>query len=107
MKIRIERATFCLFGFGVSLSFAAPAYADPISATIVAAIGLTGTVAAVATVALTLGLTYAASKLLTPSVKAQDRQASIASLSIGEHPREALFGIAAIEGTLSDRFPAS
>lgn len=61
-------------------------------------------VTAVITAALTTLGSLALTKLFGPSQRAQDRQASIASLSIGENPREALFGEVATGGTLADAF---
>jgi len=85
-----------------------PAQADPISASIIAAIGLTGLTATIATAVLTFAITTAISfginKLFGPKNNAQDRQASIATIDIGETPREALFGTVATAGSLSDGF---
>lgn len=90
------------------LTTATPAHADPISLAIVGAIGLSGVGAAVATVVLTFAITSVASlalnKLFGPKANAQDRQASIASIDIGENPREALFGEVATGGSLADAF---
>lgn len=86
------------------------AQADPISATIVAAIGLTGTAATIATFVITSALqiasAYALSKLSKPKNKAaaQERQASVTTLSLGEVSREAVFGRACTAGSLANAF---
>lgn len=86
------------------------AAADPISAAIVTAIGLTGTAATIATFVITTALNMAAayglSKLATPKNKqsAQERQASVTTLSLGEVPREAVFGRVCTAGSLVDAF---
>jgi hypothetical protein len=88
----------------------AVAHADPISAAVVTAIGLTGTAATVATFvvssALRLAGIAAISKLTGAGRKAvaQERQASVISLSLGETPREALFGRVCTAGSLVDAF---
>lgn len=91
------------------LLFAAPAQADPVSAAIVGWIGLSGMAATVATLAinsvLVIGANLLASKLFTPKMgasAAQERQASVTSLNIGEHPREMIVGFAATGGSLVD-----
>ncbi|MES2175115.1 MAG: phage tail protein [Pseudomonadota bacterium] len=90
-----------------ALTIPCAAHADPISVTILAAIG-TQTATALAVSAVTFALTTAASivmtKLFAPKRNGQDRQASVASLSVGENPREALFGEAATGGSLADAF---
>jgi hypothetical protein len=93
---------------GTAITMPTPARADPVSAVIVAAIGLTGTAAAIATTVLTLVLTTVggilANSLFGPKRNGQERQASVASLSIGEFSREAIFGEAATGGSLADAF---
>jgi len=83
------------------------ALADPISVTILAALG-TQTATALAISAVTFALTTAATmvmqKLFAPKMNGQDRQAAVVSLSIGENPREALFGEVGTGGSLSDAF---
>lgn len=104
IKSRIVGLALCC----AALFTATAAKADPISAAIVAGIGLTGTAATIATAVITLALTtvgsMVATRLLAPGQKAQDRQASITTITIGEGPREALFGEAATAGSLSDAF---
>lgn len=84
-----------------------PALADPIS---VAILGILGTTTAtslaisVTTFILVTAGSLLLSVLLSPKGNAQDRQASVTSLSIGEHPREAIFGEAATGGSLADAF---
>jgi len=85
------------------------AHADPISAAIVTAIGLTGTAATVATFVIATGLRLAAVAALSKlagrnKAAAQERQASVTTLSLGEAPREALFGRVCTGGTLVDAF---
>ncbi|SFK41433.1 phage tail protein [Caulobacter sp. UNC279MFTsu5.1] len=83
----------------------AQAKADPISASIVAAIGLTGAAATVATFVITTALqlagAFALSKLTGPKQKQQERQASVTTLSVGESPREAVFGRVCSGGSLA------
>jgi hypothetical protein len=82
----------------------AQAKADPISASIVVAIGLTGTAATIATFVITTALqmagAYALSKLTKSKQKAQERQASVTTISVGEGPREVVFGRACTGGSL-------
>ncbi len=86
------------------LGLPAVAQADPISASIVAAIGLTGTAATIATFVVTTALQMAAafalSKLTGPKQSQQERQASVTTLGIGESPREAAFGRVCSGGSL-------
>lgn len=88
---------------------AGPASADPVSTFIIGAIGLTGTAAAVAgfviKTALWAGASHLISKVLGPRKQgAQARQADIASLSIGEVPREIIVGRAVTGGSLVQGF---
>lgn len=86
------------------------AHADPISTAVVAFVGLTGTAATVATFVVSSALRLAAmaglSKLMGAGKKAsaQERQASVVSLSLGESPREAIFGRVCTAGSLVDAF---
>jgi hypothetical protein len=89
------------------LGLPAVAHADPISATaaaIVAAIGVTGTAATIATFVITTALrmatAYALSKLTGPKRAQQERQASVTTLSIGESAREVAFGRVCSGGSL-------
>lgn len=86
------------------LTAPAIAHADPISAAIVTAIGLTGAAATVATFVITTALqlasAFALSKLTGPKQKQQERQASVTTLSVGENPREAVFGRVCSGGSL-------
>lgn len=88
-------------------AWAGTAHADPISAFVVSAIGLTGTAAAIAQTALTLGLTLGASALLgpkAPKATVAERQASVLQLEIGEGPAEVIMGGACTGGALVDTF---
>jgi hypothetical protein len=89
----------------------APCYADPISVAVLAVLGTqtaTALAIAVTTFVLTtigsIALSFAMRALFGPKSNAQDRQASIATLDIGENPREALFGEVATAGSLADAF---
>lgn len=91
------------------LTVSAPAHAEPISLAILGALSITATTTAVAIttfIVTTLGsiLLSKVISLFSPKANAQDRQASVAQLSIGEHPREAIFGEAATGGSLADAF---
>lgn len=89
------------------ITYAPPAHADPISVTILAALGTqTATALAISAVtfALTTAATMALNMLFAPKRNSQDRQASVVSLSIGEAPREAIFGEVATGGSLADAF---
>lgn len=85
-----------------------PAAADPVSAailgTISASLAASATAVAITTAVLTTIGSMVLTKLLTPGQKAQDRQASVTSISIGEGPREAIFGEVATGGSLADAF---
>lgn len=92
----------------------AAAHADPISAAILSAVGVSAatvgaTAAAIATFVLTSALTLGASLGLNtlfgpkaPAAASQDRQADVLSLDIGEVPREMIVGRAATGGSLVD-----
>jgi len=87
------------------------ANADPVSAFIVGALGLVGTAATVATFVintlLMVGINAVVSKVIGPKgpkSSGQERQASIMQLSLGEGPREAIFGRSATGGTLLDAY---
>lgn len=104
LRIRLSIAV------GLTVGIASPAHADPISAAIVtvfASIGVTVTTAAVTTFLITTAasiLISVAMKLLGPKANAQDRQASVATIDIGENPRELLLGEVATGGSLADAF---
>ena len=99
-----KRRNVWLLGVEISLTLPTPAHADPISA-LVAAIGLTGVAAAVATVVLDVALIIGVSALINALVgNKTNRQAAIVTLAIGEQPRTAIFGEAAVGGTLCDAF---
>lgn len=91
-----------------ALLISSPAAADPVSAailgTISASLAASATAVAITTAVLTTVGSMILTKLLTPSQKAQDRQASVTSISIGEGPREAIFGEVATGGSLADAF---
>jgi hypothetical protein len=84
------------------------AHADPITLAVFGASFAASIGGAIVTAVITLALTSIGSlvlnKLFGPKQKQQDRQASVASLSIGERPREAIFGTAATGGSLADAF---
>lgn len=90
------------------LGVASPAFAAPqaIAAAVVTTFKLAGTAAAVTTFVVTTALTLAyniiAAKLLTALQKQQARQASILELTLGESPREYLFGETATGGVIVD-----
>lgn len=89
-------------------AIATPARADPISAAIVTFVGLTGTAAAVATFAINTALyalgSLVLSKIAGPKQRAQERQASVVQLSLGETPPEVIYGEAVTGGSLLDAF---
>ena len=105
-----------LLGTALAVSFAVsaptPAKADPITAAVVSFIGFTGTAAAVATFVVNSALYAAgswalgkvASKLSGRKTSLQERQASVLTLSLGETPREAVFGTFQTGGSLIDTF---
>lgn len=85
------------------------AHADPISAAILTAIGITATTTAVAvttfilTTAATLSLSFLSNKLFGPKTgDIAARQASITQLSLGEGPREVIVGTAGSGGRYID-----
>ncbi|WP_304559747.1 phage tail protein [Sphingomonas immobilis] len=88
-----------------------PARADPISAAVLAFLG-TQTATALALAVTTFLLTTAASLVLGlvagalfgPKNNAQDRQASVAQMTIGENPREGILGEVGTGGSLADAF---
>lgn len=85
-----------------------PAHADPITVAVFGAAFAATTAGAIVTAVITFAISAVVSlafnKLFGPKNNAQDRQASIATLDIGENPREALFGTVATAGTLADAF---
>lgn len=90
-----------------------PTYAlgAPVAAAVVAFFQLTGVAATIATfvveTVIAIAVNAVANKLFGPKVAssaAQQRQASVLSLAIGEGPREAIFGRAATGGLLLDAF---
>ena len=105
-----------LLGTALALSFAvttpSAAKADPITASVVAFAGFTGTAAAVATFVVNTALYAAGSFALSKAAQAlglnkqsaQERQASVTSLTLGESPRELVIGQACVGGTLVDAF---
>jgi len=100
----------------LTLGGALPAQAEPISAAIVtwatsAAFAASATGAfliSAGAVALNIGAAWAAAKLFGPkqgagaTAGATERQASIVSLTLGEVPRQAVFGRAGLGGSLAD-----
>ncbi len=86
------------------------AAAAPVAAAVVSWLALTGTAATIATFVITSALTAAANFALTALTTSrqrstqQERQASVTTLSLGEVPREVIFGQAATGGTLLDAF---
>ena len=108
LSLRLRRALAVACGLG---GLPAPARADPISITVLAFLGTqTATALAIAvttfvlTTAASLVVSFAMQSLFSPKNNAQDRQASVATLDIGENPREALFGTVGTGGTLDDAF---
>lgn len=105
-----------LLGTALALSFTVsaptPAKADPITAAIVSFIGFTGTAAAVATFVINSALYAGASWALGKASRAlgknkqsvQERQASVLQLTLGEVPREMVFGHTTTGGSLIDAF---
>ena len=96
--------------FGLVTGLASPAHADPITAAIVtafASIGVTVSASAVGAFLISTALSIVLSvamKLFGPKNNAQDRQASVQSINIGENPRELLLGQVATGGSLADAF---
>lgn len=95
--------------FGLELALTTPSVAQALPVAVVAgAIGAAATsFAAIAvTAVVNFAITMAASALLNAvlSPSQQQRQASIIALSVGEGPRMAVFGRAALGGTLADAF---
>lgn len=92
-------------GLAMLVMVADTAKADPISASIVAAIGLTGFTATVATVAITaaisMGLSYAANALFAPSMQNQPGGAQMEVQAGGALPRQIPFGVTASAGHLT------
>lgn len=104
-----------LGGFWWALATPAPAHAFPVSAVVTFFayafdVVLSATAATIATfvinAAISIGINVAAQKFLGPksNLSGQERQASVLSLTIGEGPREAIFGRACTGGTLLDAF---
>ena len=105
-----------LMASALALSFVvtapASAKADPLTAAVVAFAGFTGTAAAVATFVVNTALYAAGSWAIGKASQAlglnkqvaQERQASVTSLSLGEVPRELLIGVACTGGSLIDAF---
>lgn len=107
-----------LLGSALALSFTVsaptPAKADPITASIVGFLGFTAgtTAAAIATFVVNSALYSGASWALGKASRAlgkqkqsvQERQASVLQLTIGEVPREMVFGHTATGGSLIDAF---
>lgn len=92
-----------IFAALLALTIAAPAHADPISGAIAAAItsSLVGAAAITAVIDVAFALiTSALINALAGNQSMQDRQASILQLQIGESPRMAIFGEAAVGGVL-------
>ncbi len=100
------------YAAGFWLASAGVAAADPISAAIITFAGFTATAGAVAAVTSFLinvavfAVTAVVRKLTTPSQKQvlQERQASVTTLSIGEVPPQAIYGLAVTGGSLIDAF---
>lgn len=92
---------------------AAPAHADPISAAVVGFFGLTGTVAGAVTAFAVRSAIYSFASWGMSRISralsrgrdgAQDRQATVTTLSVGEVPRELVVGRAVTAGSLVDAF---
>jgi hypothetical protein len=109
-----------LLAFAAALALiaaATPAQAVPAAALVPIAASIFGTASSLFVVAATAGaflintaiayaLTGVTNKLLAPKAARsnQERQAAVLSLSVGESPREAVFGRAVTGGTLLDAF---
>ncbi len=91
---------------------ATPAHADPITTAVVSFFSLTGTAAAVASFVVrsaiysfaSWGMSRISRALSRGRDGAQERQATVTTLSLGETPREAVFGRAVTGGSLIDAF---
>jgi hypothetical protein len=108
MSIRLRLAISIAAGL---LTAPSSARADPISVAVLAVLGTqTATALAIAvttfvlTTVASVAISFAMRALFGPKSNAQDRQASIATIDIGETPREALLGEVATGGSLSDGF---
>ncbi|MDP3853146.1 phage tail protein [Phenylobacterium sp.] len=101
---------FFLAALAILLVLPTVAHAEPVSTAIVSFFALTGTAAAVATFVInavvSLAISAIANRLLSPSQRTsgQERQASVMSLTLGEAPREVIFGLSATGGQLLDAF---
>lgn len=85
-----------------------PAYGDPITVAVFGTAFAATLGGAIVTAVISFAITSIASMVLTklfaPKQNAQDRQASVLQISIGEGPREALFGEIATGGSFADGF---
>lgn len=101
------RPNVWLLGIQLALVMAMPVHALPV-AVVAGVLGVAATsfVAIAVTVVINVGLSILASALINAIVgkPQQQRQASIVTLAIGEGPRVAIFGKAAVGGTLCDAF---
>lgn len=99
-----------VLGVGLLIANPSSARADPVSAFLITAAGFSVTAASVAattTFLINAGLSLAVSigtKMLSKGQSAQERQASVATLSLGEGPREAVLGQTITAGWLIDAF---
>ena len=103
MTRRLRQAL--LAGTALSLA-AAPASAAPVVGFFAAAFTAVNVAPSVASFVIGTAISFGVSKLLAPKAPKsnQERQASVLSLSLGEGPREAIFGRAATGGSLLDAF---
>jgi hypothetical protein len=102
-----KRPNLWLFALELSLTTASPAHAIPV-AVIAAAIGAAATsfIAIAVTFVVNAVLSFGLSLLINAIVGKPNpqRQAAIVTLAIGEQPRVAILGKAAVAGTLCDAF---
>lgn len=104
-----------ILALGWWLLWASPAAALPVAVVSVLTAGFTASVASVVTsflvrTAIMTGISFVAGKIFGPKIpkgggaSAQERQAGVLALSVGEGPREAIFGEAATGGSLAGAF---
>ncbi|MFN3230446.1 MAG: hypothetical protein ACK41P_11395, partial [Asticcacaulis sp.] len=94
---------FAAFLILACVCWPATAHADPVTTAVVAAIGLKGVAATVATFLINTALSLGLSRALAPKAPkagAQERQAALLQLSLGEGTRTALFGRVLVAGHL-------
>ena len=107
---RIKRPNVWVLGVELAITSITPAQALPV-AVIAGALGVAATsfVAIAVTAIINIAISVIFSALINaiagkPQQQQQQRQASVVTLTIGEGPRAAIFGKAAVGGTLCDAF---